>query len=118
MNYHARDGLFFDKSPIRGKWKKRQKELSQDLDPQFAPQFVIDNKDKFGYLLENPYKSKPSSTTTSSTTTSTTVATTTSSSELGISTTANNITGSFDYMKILKNSFLAGALYQHFMAQN
>ena len=60
-----RDGLFFDRSPIRGKWKKRQKEVSRDLDPHFAPQFVIDNKDKFGYLLENPYKkTKHTSTTT------------------------------------------------------
>ena len=110
-----RDGLFFDRSPIRGKWKKRQREVSQDLDPQFAPQFVIDNKDKFGYLLENPYKKTKHTTSTTVATTKVTTATTARTPATHVNSNNNTTASTWSLMKILKHSFLAGVIYQQFM---
>ena len=45
-------GLYFDREPIRG----RRPELTEDEDPEFAPEYMKANVNKFRYLLENPYK--------------------------------------------------------------
>ena len=49
-----KNGIYFDLNEFRS-----GPEVSEKTDPEFAPRYVLDNPEQFGYLIKNPFEKLP-----------------------------------------------------------